>query len=71
MRFVMVSARMAVVMYVVQGQRTQTFCLLAVVDYDAVRVAAVQAATAKQKTVREYVTKLGKAQRAAEETLEM
>lgn len=48
------------------------FCvLLAVVDYEALRDEAARAAKAKVQTVREYVAKLGKAQRAAEETLEM
>ena len=46
-------------------------CLLAVVDYEALREEAAHAARAKAQTVREYVAKLGKAQRAAEETLEM
>jgi hypothetical protein len=45
--------------------------LLAVVDYEALREEAAHAAKAKAQTVREYVAKLGKAQRAAEETLEM
>ena len=45
--------------------------MLAVVDYEAMRAEAAVAASSKTSRVREYVAKLGKAQRAAEETLEM
>ena len=45
--------------------------MLAVVDYEAMRAEAAVVASSKTSRVREYVAKLGKAQRAAEETLEM
>ncbi|CAL1152028.1 unnamed protein product [Cladocopium goreaui] len=47
------------------------FCGAHFVDYEALREEAAHAAKAKAQTMREYVAKLGKAQRAAEETLEM
>ena len=64
---------MAFVMHVHQEQAGVRWllCLLAVVDYEALRGEAARAAKANLQTVREYVAKLGKAQRAAEETLEM
>ena len=45
--------------------------MLAIVDYEAMRAEAAVVASSKTSRVREYVAKLGKAQRAAEETLEM
>ena len=45
--------------------------MLAVVDYEAMRAEAAVVASSKTSRVREYVAKLGKAQCAAEETLEM
>ena len=42
-----------------------------VVDYDAQRSLAAANAAAEVQTVRSLVNKFGKAQRAAEETLEM
>ena len=45
--------------------------MLAVVDYEAIRAEAAVVASSKTSKVRKYVAKVGKAQRAAEETLEM
>lgn len=45
--------------------------MLAVVDYAAVRAEAAQAADAKVGVVRALVSKLGKAQQAAEATLDL
>ena len=44
---------------------------MAVVDYDVVRADAARAAEEKVGVVRGLVSKLGKAQRAAEATLDM
>ena len=45
--------------------------VLPVVDYDAQRSLAAANVAAEVQTVRSLVNKFGKAQRAAEETLEM
>ena len=45
--------------------------VLPVVDYDAQRSLAAASVAAEVQTVRSLVNKFGKAQRAAEETLEM
>ena len=45
--------------------------VLPVVDYDAKRSLAAANVAAEVQTVRSLVSKFGKAQRAAEETLEM
>ena len=45
--------------------------VLPVMDYDAQRSLAAASVAAEVQTVRSLVNKFGKAQRAAEETLEM
>ena len=51
--------------------RVGACCVMAVVDYDVVRADAARAAEEKVGVVRGLVSKLGKAQRAAEATLDM
>ena len=68
------SARMASV--VLRGRRLKPLesnmvVVLPVVDYDAQRSLAAANVAAEVRTVRSLVNKFGKAQRAAEETLEM
>ena len=46
-------------------------CWLAVVDYDALRSSAAAAAAETVQTVKTYVAKFAKAQRAAEQALDM
>ena len=54
-----------------QPVESNLLVVLPVVDYDAQRSLAAANVAAEVQTVRSLVNKLGKAQRAAEETLEM
>mmetsp|Transcript_25595 Transcript_25595/g.59455 ORF Transcript_25595/g.59455 Transcript_25595/m.59455 type:complete len:149 (+) Transcript_25595:57-503(+) len=55
---------------VVAGVDSWAYCA-PVVDYDAARALAAAGIQSKVKSVRSFVSKMGKAQRAAEEALEM
>ena len=54
-----------------QPTESNMLVVLPVVDYDAQRALAAANVAAEVQTVRSLVNKFGKAQRAAEETLEM